>query len=577
MAIGSEKSTGALFGHGAVYVTFLTRSGNASFGYEIGPASLPLLNLTRWDYFGSSIAGLSDPDGDPIADGDFNGDGQPDVAVGAPGDSRSTGAVYLIFLASTGVPRDFVKLAGSNQQLSPRVLALSLGVGEKFGTSVAVRKNDDNGLVLAIGAPGYNDDIGAVYVLSLELVASSTTGRRLSTLSPSLVGSMLRISPSSMSHGDSFGSAVAWIADIDGDGLPDLAVGAPGATASSGAVHLVSSVSGDILGTISSPQPQEDNRFGASVVLGPDWEGNGDRDLMIGVPGEDGGAIYVFPASTDQSVYVRWSSSDFNVPAHLGFGESAAVLGLVNDDLVSDLAVGVPQYGDVEGAVVIAQPLLVPYYPPNPPNTPYEGRDNLLRNYESSLPGYGIGLIVLFGVCILFALVTMYREVRARQVARAMEALQSTVAYSLQPTDINVEAGKPTPAVVETPTPVISTALASKAMAAPVASWPSQVGGPKCTPLPSAESFMSYGGRGDSAISGGAGVGVSSSPSTTGCALIGIGDLQGHFTSGEDLSSTPRPLDLSAAGAADAGVVTSTQPPLASPTSDGANALLTRI
>ncbi|HEX9793469.1 MAG TPA: FG-GAP repeat protein, partial [Planctomycetota bacterium] len=47
--------------------------------------------------------------------------------------------------------------------------------------------------------------------------------------------------------GDGFGSALANLGDLDGDGLPEIAIGAPAAHAGQGGVSVISSRTGRIL------------------------------------------------------------------------------------------------------------------------------------------------------------------------------------------------------------------------------------------------------------------------------------------------------------------------------------------
>lgn len=88
-----------------------------------------------------------------------------------------------------------------------------------------------------------------------------------------------------LSPGDGLGSAVATIDDLDGDGVRDLLVGAPRAdlgALNGGTVHIYSGASGAKLGepygTFGS------GLFGTSVAAVPDLDGDGTADWIAGAP-----------------------------------------------------------------------------------------------------------------------------------------------------------------------------------------------------------------------------------------------------------------------------------------------------
>lgn len=368
---------------GVVYVAFLNASGYAHNVVELGDG----FALDMYDFFGSGVADL----------GDLDGDGITDIAVGALGDDGSagpdTGAVYFIFLLENGTAKPgYFKLSNETTTIGGGV---PLDACSEFGHSVAFlgHVDGDSNISVAVGAPGAN----AVYVLSLvvETVKASTSRRSLGSAGhenrvlegaevldgsavhvPSLALVRMRkivLPEQEQQHGALFGTAVSLI--LGNDGSPALAVGAPGVNASSttGGVYIFSLTEElSLIETISAPVPVTNGLFGQSLALGADWDGNGIRDLVVGSPGVQGGALYILFRGTNN--YKMIFASNVGDLASVGFGQSVALVGLVNDDLVPDIAAGVPSLtvGNLTnaGGVIIAQltPFQYPYMPPQLPS-----------------------------------------------------------------------------------------------------------------------------------------------------------------------------------------------------------------
>ena len=166
---------------------------------------------------------------------------------------------------------------------------------------------------------------------------------------------------------DNFGAAMA-VGDYNGDGVEDIAVGAPGAdingAGQAGAVYIFNGTldwsSIDIFSQSSTgflTDPEEDDRFGSSLVAG-DFNNDGFDDLVIGSPYEDlGGTNQLINAGMVTILY--GSSSGLENPSVLHqyspgigthgeigdlFGFSLAT-GDINGDSYADLVVGVPGEG----------------------------------------------------------------------------------------------------------------------------------------------------------------------------------------------------------------------------------------
>ncbi|HKB15478.1 MAG TPA: integrin alpha, partial [Planctomycetota bacterium] len=85
---------------------------------------------------------------------------------------------------------------------------------------------------------------------------------------------------------DNFGASVAGIGDASGDGIPDVVVGAPQQagfqTVGPGYVRVLSGASG--LGVMSAGGAVLGDRFGAAVAGAGDANGDGVPDLAVGAP-----------------------------------------------------------------------------------------------------------------------------------------------------------------------------------------------------------------------------------------------------------------------------------------------------
>lgn len=254
------------------------------------------------DRLGASLARL----------GDLDGDGREDFACGAPG---GAGAVRLV----SGHHGDtLTSFAGTE-------------LDADFGGSLALAGDlDGDGLAdLLVGAPRADSsgtDAGAVQMLSMS------TGAAL-------------WSASGLAAGDRFGSALAAVGDVNLDGVPDVLVGAPLADApllDSGAAWLLDGASGAVLRSWAGTATEDE--FGRGVTGPGDIDGDGTPDLAVGAPlvngpgtGADNGRVLVLSGASG-GVLLSIDATGVNS----GFGWSLAAPGDHDDDGVPDLLVGSP-------------------------------------------------------------------------------------------------------------------------------------------------------------------------------------------------------------------------------------------
>ncbi|MCG6145307.1 FG-GAP-like repeat-containing protein [Leptospira bandrabouensis] len=160
--------------------------------------------------------------------GDVNGDGFLDLVVSAATHSSDLGRIY-IFVSNQGT------LPNQPQQFlyPPTNPAPGCAGGCRFGTNFALDYfNSDKCIDLAVGAPTFNSNQGIVFVYHSSCDATNPySNPPVATL----IGP-----PTNSCNGNncSFGGNLA-SGDTNGDGLPDLLIGATGASSGIGDVYLV--------------------------------------------------------------------------------------------------------------------------------------------------------------------------------------------------------------------------------------------------------------------------------------------------------------------------------------------------
>ena len=290
---------------------------------------------------GASALRLSGPrDGDDAGfsvavAGDINGDGAWDLVTGgatADVEARDGGGVWIMagpFTASGSLSSAMAIVGGAIADDAAGYAVAGPGDIDGDGYSD-----------IAVGAPYAADGTGEVSIHLGPLLGSSSTadadGRWQGEAS-----------------GDRAGIALASVADTDGDGHPDLLLGANtsdlGAT-DGGACYLISSAalaSGGGLGLATARLVGEASADKAGRVSGAgDVDGDGLHDLLAGSPGSDEAAsdaglaaLFLAPVTGDVSL----ADADARLLGELEgdrAGVGVAGLGDADGDGRSDLAVG---------------------------------------------------------------------------------------------------------------------------------------------------------------------------------------------------------------------------------------------
>ena len=201
----------------AVYIYFMNSDGsikgNGTRKIAGGTPNGPI--LTNDTNYGSSIANIGDLDGDGIVDIAVG-----DVHNGTGGIRR--GAVYIHFMNSDGRVKRTRKIASGTDN-GPNPLDYDI-----YGSSIANigDLNGDGITDIAVGASyadtggglGFNSDTGAVYIHFMNRDGSIKQTQKISTNTANGLN---------LSDGDLYGSSIANIGDLNGDGIIDIAVGTP--------------------------------------------------------------------------------------------------------------------------------------------------------------------------------------------------------------------------------------------------------------------------------------------------------------------------------------------------------------
>jgi hypothetical protein len=314
-----------------------------------------------WTPVGQSVAPL----------GDYNGDGLDDLLVTGGSYSGNASEAYVIF----GRP---------SEGLVQRPLSNVLGRpkdGSVEGVTLAL--TDIQSGILSVGSAGDADGDGTddvllrrgtdrfedrVYLVLGERSTSSDAALSIAAPPPGRVRYW-----QGESVGDEAGRSLAGGADFNGDGYPDIAIGAPGAADQAGKVYVLFGGPDGFspetsLAEVGRSIPgfmvlgDANLRVGASLSALGDINGDGLDDLLLGTETRPGQALSYLSAMYGRSTTdplgverLRDGSAGFTIrgAAEAPIGELPSSAGDMNGDGFDDFAFGVPDRGPFGSTFVI--------------------------------------------------------------------------------------------------------------------------------------------------------------------------------------------------------------------------------
>lgn len=376
----SLPSLAACFGLAAISTATAQQYGGA---FEIEQA---IYNMTGGERHGSACAFV----------GDVNTDGIGDFLIAAPGfdgvSLTNNGAVRLISGADGSLIHQF-EGAASFDRMGQAVCGIpdidadlipDLAISSMAGDGeVTLWSGASRTLIDTIAAPvdAYEfgcdlavlDDISGNGVSELLIGAENSVVLGVATGAVYTYDLSTRLSVQTVtgvSLGDSFGCAVASIADCNSDGTADYLVSSPGADPgglnNAGSVFLISGADGSTIAQVDGTR--------AGLFLGTSVLGLDDIDLD-GTPDFAIGAIRDFPSGSSGlyigSVGIHSGADGSELRRHWGedshehFGESLALAGDFDGDAKHEYLVGAPgslyggrvyaYYSSIEGGMTILE------------------------------------------------------------------------------------------------------------------------------------------------------------------------------------------------------------------------------
>ncbi len=311
--VGAQENSAGGTAAGRVYIYF-----GGTLMDDI--ADIIMTGTTPNNFFGKCVAGA----------GDVNGDGYDDVLASAPYYNSSTGITYIFY-------------GGSLMDTIPDVVMIGENLVQYFGSSIA-SAGDVNG-----------DSFADVLIGGAYNSSSTFAGKAYLYFGGVSMDSTADVVMNGEMISDRFGYSVSSAGDVNGDGFSDVIIGsinndAGGMDAGRAYVYFGAANMDNTADWISTGEASED-QFGSSVASVGDINGDGFGDIIVGAyqndaGGTNAGRAYIYYGGTlmdDTADLIFTGEADEDL-----FGLSVNTPGDVNGDGIADVIIGAP-YNDFGG------------------------------------------------------------------------------------------------------------------------------------------------------------------------------------------------------------------------------------